>query len=370
MKTISHPGLNFRDYLKIPERYGKAPYFWLLSFVIFGWKYIYVAPSLKELGWLLLTLLVFMPLYLLSFRIRGRIHLGMILIICLFGIVWAPYNYGGSTFCIFAASMCSRIESTKRAYACLAILCLIIMIASYAMKLESFFWIPALIFGISSGISAIIGERLLQSKEHLLRKQEEVEHLAALAERERIARDMHDLLGHNLSVITLKAELARKLFDRDSEACKQEIIDIERTARQALAEVRHAISGYRETGLVYEIQNARQVMEAAQVVMETEIESFPMPPAVENIFALTLREAMTNIIRHAHASQCKVSLRQQDTQSVLHISDNGVAAQKEIRKGSGLTGMSERASALGGSLTIHTDQGMHLILSLPAERAT
>ncbi|MBI3729483.1 MAG: sensor histidine kinase [Burkholderiales bacterium] len=358
----------------VPARYGKAPYFWLLSFAIFGWKYLYVAPTSKELVYLALSFLVFLPFYFYSFWYSDWRIFVCIVLICGFGIIWAPYNYGGSTFCIFAATMCSRLPDTRKAYVSLSAIGMVIVIASVLMRLESYFWIPALIFSIPSGVGAIIGERLARSNENLLKKQEEVEYLAALAERERIARDLHDLLGHTLSVITLKAELAGKLLDRNPEACKKEINDIEHTARQALAEVRAAVIGYRATGLGHELQSAKNTLDAAQVTLSSDIEQFAIPSAQENVLALAVREAITNIIRHAQASQCHIRLYLQDAHAVLKISDNGVAGKTgAVRKGSGLNGMNERVQALGGSLQVSASPsatGLQLELSLPMKEET
>lgn len=358
----------------VPVRYGKAPYFWLFSFAIFGWKYLYVAPNSQELIALTLSLLFFLPVYFYSFWCSGWRIYACIVTVCAMGIIWAPYNFGGSTFCIFAATMTARLPDTRKAYLTLLAVGMAIMIASILMKLETFFWVPAIIFSIPSGIGAIMGERLSRSNENLIAKQQEVEYLAALSERERIARDLHDLLGHTLSVITLKAELAGKLLDRNPEACKKEIHDIEHTARQALAEVRAAVIGYRATGLGHELQSAKNTLDAAQVALLCDVEQFTMPPNLENVLALAVREAITNIIRHAQASQCHIQLQRQGSHIVLKISDNGIAGKTGVvHKGSGLNGMSERVHALGGSLQVSTKPditGLHLELSLPMKEET
>ncbi|MFZ6873415.1 sensor histidine kinase [Undibacterium sp. Di27W] len=353
----------------VPARYGKAPYFWLFSFAIMGWKYFYVRPDLQEAGLLAASILVFLPLYFYSFWHSGWKNWLCIAVICAIGIAWAPYNYGGSTFCIFAATMCSRMPETRHAYLSLLAIALAVVISSFIFQFEASFWIPAIIFSIPSGVGAIIGERLARSNESLIKKQEEVEYLAALAERERIARDLHDLLGHTLSVITLKAELAGKLFERNPAASKKEIHDIEHTARQALAEVRAAVIGYRATGLGHELQSAKNALDAAQVTLVTDIQQISIAPAAENVLALAVREAVTNIIRHAQASLCHIRLSILDHHVLLTISDNGIAGQNNaIHKGSGLKGMNERAQALGGSLQILTrtdTAGLQLELSLP-----
>ena len=137
--------------------------------------------------------------------------------------------------------------------------------------------------------------------EKLQLAQEEIEHLAKVAERERIARDLHDLLGHTLSLITLKAELARKLVDRDPQRAKQEMQDVEHTSRAALADVREAISGYRGQGLAAELLRARQTLETAGITVDCEASEVPLSPAQETVLALALREAVTNVVRHAQA---------------------------------------------------------------------
>jgi len=135
-------------------------------------------------------------------------------------------------FLIFAAAMCAGIKSTRTAYFCLAGITLALVSVSALFKFETYFWVSCIDFSIPTGIAAIMGEQLSASNVNLLRKQEEIEHLAALAERERIARDLHDLLGHTLSIITLKAELAGKLLERDPSSCKK---------KSKILSIRHAM---------------------------------------------------------------------------------------------------------------------------------
>ena len=364
-----------------PPRYGKAPYFWLLSFVFFGWKYVYVTPSALELFLVGLSILLFLPIFLYSFWVHDWRVGVCIAITCGLGIVWAGFNPGGSTFVIFAAAMSSRFQHhPRRAYIALGSVWFVVAVCSYVMKLSPTFWVPALIFSIPSAVGAIIGEKLDRANEKLFRKQEEIEHLATLAERERIARDLHDLLGHTLSVITLKAELARKLFDRDQSACQKEIVDIEQTARQALAEVRSAVLGYRDTGLAHELRGARNTLDSANVEFVCELDGKfdadskikPLPAAIENVIALALREAITNIIRHSQATVCHCKLNSDNENVYFHLSDNGFEGMEHIpklEKGNGLTGMSERVRALGGQLQTSCKQGVAIDIVLPLQSA-
>src|SRR5262249_21649918 len=141
----------------------------------------------------------------------------------------------------------------------------------------------------------------------LRRAQEEIEHLAKIAERERIARDLHDVLGHTLSVIVLKSELASKIAEKDPRRAVQEIKDVERMSREALPQVRNTIQGYHARSLQAEAEQATAALEAAGVKVSCELAHADIPAAHEGVLALALREAVTNIIRHAGATSCKLS---------------------------------------------------------------
>jgi two-component system sensor histidine kinase DesK len=166
------------------------------------------------------------------------------------------------------------------------------------------------LIGLSVGVASIMEGGLRASRKQLLRKQEEVEHIARIAERERISRDLHDLLGHSLSLIALKAELAGKLAGRDLDACKREIADIEASARRALAEVRTAVTGYRDSGLPGALASARASLAAAGVALREDVQQVQQfaRARAEHVLALALREAVTNVVRHAGATRCTVGL--------------------------------------------------------------
>lgn len=349
----------------VPPSAGKAPYLWVFSLLFLALKYGYQPFKPFELAALVVTVLVFLPLYFASFWPAPRRLPWLILAGCLFGVAWAPHNFGASSFFIFAAGMCGGIVPQRRAYLTLAGV-LALAAASYLVlgNYPLAFMLPALGIGVPVGVASIMDASLRRSHEKLLRKQEEVEHMATIAERERISRDLHDLLGHTLSLITLKAELAGKLAGRDIDACKKEIGDIECSARNALAEVRSAVTGYRLTGFRHELASARASLDAAGVDMHERVDSFVIPAAAESVMALALREAVTNIIRHAGASRCDVALTQDGGAILFTIADNGPLAQPVIQ-GNGLAGMQERVGAIGGRLAVRTDAGMALELRLP-----
>jgi two-component system, NarL family, sensor histidine kinase DesK len=194
---------------------------------------------------------------------------------------------------------------------------------------------------------------------------DEVRRLAALAERERIGRDLHDLLGHTLSLVALKSELAGKLLQRgDSvearEAAHREIIEVSRVARDALTQVRSAVTGIRAIGLPAETVSAKLLLESDGIVFVSTLapralDGGALPSNVENALAMTMREAVTNIQRHAHARTARIAFDIEAGEAVLRIDDDGRGGA--IVPGNGLSGMRERIEALGGRLRIDARKG-------------
>jgi len=369
MNGMKHTIARLRAFLRLPPEYGKMPYFWLLTLGYMGWQYVYVAPGRLELALLALTLIAFVPLYLASYRARGWQVLACMAASCLIGAAWARWNLGAATFFIFACAMAGLVAQPRRALAAMGAVLLAGLLASLLVRspqMRVIFLMPLLMGGIPVGIGTMMDARLRRSRQELLRKQEEVEHMATIAERERISRDLHDLLGHSLSLIALKAELARKLVHRDADACAREVADIERSARQALAEVRAAVSGYRESGLAQAMASARASLAAAEVMFEERVERVELAPAAENVVALALREAVTNVIRHAGAKRCSVSLGLEHGVAVLRIADDGRArSSADVRHGNGLCGMRERVASVGGKLALRAQAGLELELRIP-----
>ena len=221
-------------------------------------------------------------------------------------------------------------------------------------------------------------ERASSEKDAALRlSHEEVRRLAATAERERIGRDLHDLLGHTLSLVTLKMELSRKLFERDPQRARSELAEAEQIARDALAQVRSAVTGFRAADMAAELASAHLLLESSRVHLRHSPPP-PMPPWIEAGLAMVLREAVTNIARHAQAGEAMVSLRVEDDAVLLEVADDGRGGVSA--NGNGLAGMRERVAALGGTLDIVSPRGQGTRLtvrvplganpSLPATAAT
>jgi two-component system sensor histidine kinase DesK len=191
---------------------------------------------------------------------------------------------------------------------------------------------------------------------------DEVRRLAAVAERERIGRDLHDVLGHTLSLIVLKSELASKVAAHDAAQAVQEMRDVERVARAALDDVRQTIRGYRPA-LSEEIERARMLLNAAAIESQIDAPAIALAPAEEETLAFAIREGVTNVVRHSGARHVRIVLMDAPDGLTLEISDDG--AGTAIVEGGGLSGMRDRVTALGGSMRRESARGTHLIVRLP-----
>jgi two-component system, NarL family, sensor histidine kinase DesK len=352
------------------ERSFLIRYIWLVYSAFFFVQPV-MHPTLRE--WL-----IFVPFYLFFLflyiypDINRRAAPWCILTMAILGFAYVPYNQGAYGIFIFVAAFLPfLVESTRRVIILLVVFAA--LIALHGVYFHLYPWICGSIvaFSLVLGIANLTQAREKRANSRLLRAQEEIEHLATVAERERIARDLHDLLGHTLSVITLKAELAGKLLHSDPDRAAAEIADVEQTARRALAEVREAVGGYRAQGLPAEIARARQTLAATGVELTAADPPIDLPPADETVLALILREAITNIVRHAKATSCNVQFATSRDHILVTISDNGRGGL--LNEGNGLRGMRERAIALGGQFSWESAaaprHGVKLSIQLPLRPA-
>jgi two-component system sensor histidine kinase DesK len=202
---------------------------------------------------------------------------------------------------------------------------------------------------------------LIRSNRELAKARSEVARLAAENERSRIARDLHDLLGHSLTTITVKAGLARRLAERDPHRAAAEITQVEELSRSSLADVRAAVAGYRDVTLAAELATAREVLRAAGVEAEFPRAVDIVDPQYRTLFGWVVREGVTNVVRHARAGRCTVAVGP----NWVQITDNGRGGTAGA--GNGLTGLRERVSAAGGGVTLGgAISGWRLRVDVPA----
>ena len=351
-----------------PSRHvGWLPYVWLIYLTNFF--AVAAVDRASPLEWALTVsaVLVFLPLYFLGYWVCGPRALWISGAMWLIGALFAPWNAAASAFVIYAAANLADVGEPKVAWRWIGVLLGLTALESWLLHLAPYFWVVAFIFVPLIGAILIDQRRRQKMTSRLELAQGEIDRLARIAERERIARDLHDLLGHTLSVIVLKSELASKLAEKDPQRAAAEIRDVERISREALSEVRAAVRGYHSVGLDAELDHAREALTAAGIEFDAKVEPVTVSATQESVLALAIREAVTNVVRHAGAKTCQLALRCRYFGSELEIADDGRGGSDP--DGFGLSGMRERVEALGGTLERDGSQGMRLILRLPAAGA-
>lgn len=213
--------------------------------------------------------------------------------------------------------------------------------------------------------------RLAELVRELAAARSELARMAVVAERLRFARDLHDLLGYSLSSITLKSELAYRLVPGQPDRARKELTEILQASRQALADVREVASSYREMSLTTEATSARTMLETAEIDAAVRIDVGPLPRDLDTVLATTLREGVTNILRHSKVQHCSITAVQTDNSIRLEVANDGVADHEDddalARSGSGLGNLRTRLSAFDGTLSagVGPDQWFRLIAEVP-----
>jgi two-component system sensor histidine kinase DesK len=345
--------------------HGWSPLLWVLYLGFF-----FMHPVMAHPGWKIWLLdlagaAIFLVLYIGLFALqnpRDWVHIvGMVLL----GLLYQPINVGACTFFIFACAMLPFCAPRQKiAWIGLFSICSIAALQGLWLHINGWTMFYSALFPLIIGAGNTFFAERNRMNRRLRKANEEIEHLAKLAERERIARDLHDVLGHTLSVITLKSELAGKLIERDPERAGKEIREVEQISRQALSEVRDAIRGYRSKGLVAELAQAKSILETAGLTVQCDAATtVTLPPVQESVLSLAVREAVTNVVRHAKAQSCRLRLEQQNGSCKLEIADDGQGFS--TMEGNGLRGMRERVEMLGGTLERRNSSGTTLMITLP-----
>jgi two-component system sensor histidine kinase DesK len=209
---------------------------------------------------------------------------------------------------------------------------------------------------VALGFTMVAFRRLIATVMELRSARAEVARLAVSDERLRISRDVHDVLGHSLSVITLKAQVARRLMQTDPDAAAAALSEVETVARSSLAEVREIVTAYRQRSLAEEIQGARDVLDAAGITLDVSRDSNTPPAPVDSLLAWTVREGITNVLRHSRAHRCEISVAANNGGFTVAIIDDGVGGTASAG-GSGLHGLRERVGAAGGRIEAGPGRG-------------
>ena len=346
---------------------SESPWPWLAHLGIYFFPWMVRAPRSDELLLTAVLIPTFLVLYVLSCRQDDHKRLPYAAGIAVLGAVGAPIMPTATVFFAYAAASMGWVRPLSLAIKSVGLLLVFIVVVWVVFGHPMIALLPALFFSVMTGFACVMSAEAAAREQALVTAHRTVEKVATLAERERIARDMHDLLGHQLSVVAVKADLARKLISRDPDAAAEELRDIQNMTREALHEVRLAVDAMKQTSVAVEIARARRALEASDVHLETDAQIATIPDHLERPVALIIREAITNVIRHAGADRCRLTLQRQANALVLDVHDNGKG--QIAHEGHGLRGMRERVQQLGGRFVIDHERGTRLSATFPLPEA-
>ncbi|GHE51584.1 two-component sensor histidine kinase [Streptomyces spiralis] len=335
-------------------------------------------PSGTAAGWL--GLATFVGAYMaLVFRNMGRpfARAVVVALICFLAVlaVVLCLTLGGAwlgLFC-YVSVACGATLPIRVAYCAIPATATVMVLVGVHTDVEQTKNLVLLVLLIGFAMSGV--GQLVRTTVELRQARATVAHLAANEERLRLARDLHDLLGHSLSLITLKSELAGRMLPGRPDQAAQQVADIEQVSRQALVDVREAVTGYRRPRLAAELAGARVALTAAGVSAElpAEPDLTAVPEESESALAWALREAVTNVVRHSGARRCAVEVVRRQTLDgptlELSVEDDGSGGSGE-GPGNGLTGLTERLEKAGGVLEAgRVKRGFRLVARVPAGAA-
>lgn len=343
-----------------------SPIIWLAYLPLFFLPWFLNAPSPPEIAGGLIGLCIFLGLYFASICEQGLrlIAYAVATLVLSFALAYAQSNW--TVISIYAATMIGELRPTRRASILLGVFAVATTIVGLFIGQPALYWALGVFLMIMVGIAAISRSALEDKNYALAQAQDEVKQIAAVAERERIGRDLHDLLGRTLTLIAIKADLAAKLAPRDTAKAETEMREVAAAARNALAEVRAAVAGMTGASLGREIASAQTALAAAGITCVVEGDAEKIEQGAGAVLAMALREAITNVIRHSGARTCRILLTRAAKGLQLTVSDDGDG--EAVREGGGIGGVRSRLAAAGGGLTVTGDaDGTRLIARLPME---
>jgi two-component system, NarL family, sensor histidine kinase DesK len=327
----------------------------------------YVQYSPLEIAIQLLAYVTFIALYMWAFKIPRSKGWVPISLITLIAVCISPLTVGSSTFFSFLGVLIGFTYSTRTLLILLCGYVTIILLFQFYLYENypfQFFGLPALMGLVTTSIVGYMEKFREENRIQSLKSSQEIQQLAVIAERERIARDLHDILGHTLSSIALKAELAEKLLlqEKNTEA-KEHIRDLHQIARNSLSLVRQTVSGYKHRGLPGEVIDLCDKLRQQGFIVNLRGEIPNLSPRAETAVILALTELTTNLLRHSNASHCEIHFVNDEKNINICVQDNGKV--KQIEQGNGLQGIQERLAAIAGELLIDISGGCRFDIRLP-----
>lgn len=323
------------------------------------WQYLSMAAAL----------LLFLCCYFWAYSCSRREMHWPIAGIVLVAALITPVNPGSIAMFAYAGFFIGYAYKLQRYVFLMALLSALLVLLYLLLEIK---WNLFLVMGLPIVLGVSLLGRVEQGKmQHRLAEQkseDEIKQLATIVERERIARDLHDILGHTLSSIILKADLAEKLLaHQQAEAAQQQLGELSQIARDALSQVRQSVSGYKHQGLTAEVHKLLSRLRDAGFQAELQGELPTLDSRRETALILALTELVTNVIRHSKGDSCSLHFMQQGTSFSVCLSDNGQT--EEIKEGNGITGLRERLAAIGATLTLQQQDGLTACIGLPLQES-
>lgn len=304
--------------------------------------------------------------YRCNFRSAHRPIIGMLVL----AIAITPINPGSISLFTFASFFIGFFYSFRVSLLCWLGILVTLFLLNYVSQFNSYYFPmygSALVLGVG-----MLGKAERRRYQHRLKERQsakEISTLATMVERERIARDLHDIMGHSLSSIALKAELAEKLLAKQEyQLATTQLQELGQIARESLSQIRHTVSDYKHKGLASCITQLCHSLRDKGIYVELIGELPKLPARTESQLVLILTELVNNILRHSNASQCSIQFSEQANTLNVEVKDNALA--RPFIEGNGLTGIRERLDSLGGHFSYNLEQGYAFSVTLPLQGAT
>ncbi|MEK4848542.1 sensor histidine kinase [Paenibacillus sp. FSL H7-0756] len=352
-----------------PQKFGFFPYIWLiyLVFPILNLQGYSGVKLMAGYGLVLLFLVTYRQLYWTEGRTYTAWMGVQLLIIVVLTVVYSPYNmYMG----FFSSNFIGWYTDTSQFRRALAVFTAVLagLGLFYLPQVygpDILFMLPFAIMMLITpfGIRSINRRRVLEKE--LDQANEQIKEMIKREERMRIARDLHDTMGHTLSLITLKSQLVEKMVVKNPERAQAEAREIQRTSRAALRQVRELVSEMRAVSVAEELAEAAEMLRSAEIALEVEGDAaLPgVSDLTQSILSLCIKEGITNIVKHSRADQCRISIVMTPGEVQITLEDNGIGVEAsgsggaERRDGNGMKGMGERLALIDGSLTLAPGPG-------------
>jgi two-component system sensor histidine kinase DesK len=343
-----------------------GPLLWLMYLPLFFIPWFWSLPDTPQIIGAIVGLIIFLFLYFPACTAKGNtlIAYAAATLLLSFALIYTYSNW--TVIAVYAAAMIGELRPARRAGIFLGIFAIVTVAAGVIIQQHPAYWALGVFLMVMIGIANISRAMLEDKNRALASAQDEVKQMAATAERERIGRDLHDLLGRTLTLIAIKADLAAKLSPRDAAKAEAEMREVAAAARDALAEVRAAVTGMTGATLGREIASSQAALAAAGIACVVDADAEQIDQGASAVLAMTLREAITNVIRHSGARSCRIALTRGANGLELTVTDDGDG--EAVREGGGIGGVRSRLAAAGGGLSVTGGaEGTQLVARLPLE---